>query len=406
VATLTFDGIGKVYPGGMRAVDDLNLFLDDGEFMVLIGPSGCGKTTALRMVAGLEEISEGELRVDDAVVNSLDARRRDVAMVFQNYAIYPHMTIFENIAFPLRSQRIAKSEVTARVNRVAGLLGLEELLPRKPRTLSGGQRQRVAMGRAFVRRPRVFLMDEPLSNLDAKLRVQMRAEIAQLQRELGVTTLYVTHDQVEAMTMGTRVAVMRKGELQQVGEPQHVYDRPKNLFVATFIGSPAMNLVTGHIQDAGDGLRVRIGEQTLALPERLVAQRPALGRYRDGDVAIGIRPEHLSDAALDRTAGAQLEAEVTLVETLGSERLVHLELPGEPVLTDEIVEIRKDTDASVLTPVGRIGRDPEASTTSTVAMVARVDIASQLQRGARSAIGVKTDHLHFFDLATGEAIAD
>jgi len=400
VATLTFDGIGKVYPDGMRAVDDLNLVLDDGEFMVLIGPSGCGKTTALRMVAGLEEISEGELRVDDTVVNGLDARRRDVAMVFQNYAIYPHMTIFENIAFPLRSQRIPKAEVTARVERVAGLLGLEDLLKRKPRTLSGGQRQRVAMGRAFVRRPRVFLMDEPLSNLDAKLRVQMRAEIAQLQRDLGVTTLYVTHDQVEAMTMGTRVAVMRKGELQQVGAPQDVYDRPKNLFVATFIGSPAMNLVTGRLESSATGLVLRISEQTLQLPESLVAQRPALTRHVGTDVAVGIRAEHLSDDGENGATGARLEAAVRLVETLGSERLVHLELAGQPVLTDEILEISKDTDVSLLTTIG-----VDADKTGTVPMVARVDIASQLERGTRASLAVKTDHLHFFDLSTGEAIA-
>jgi len=400
LATLTFDGIGKVYPGGMRAVKDLNLELDHGEFMVVIGPSGCGKTTALRMVAGLEEISEGELRVDGEVVNALDPRRRDVAMVFQNYAIYPHMSIFENIAFPLRAQRMPKDEVRDRVERVAGLLGLEAVLSRKPRTLSGGQRQRVAMGRAFVRRPRVFLMDEPLSNLDAKLRVQVRAEIAQLQRELEVTTLYVTHDQVEAMTMGTRVALMRKGVLQQVAAPQDIYDNPVNLFVATFIGSPAMNLVTATLDRDDTGLIVRVGEQVVRVPAATAARRPALAGQRDRPIALGIRPEHLSDAALSGggEADLRLRGDVTLVETLGSERLVHFGVPGQPVLTDEVVEVNRDADAALADAAERGAQE------STVPMVARVDIRSRLERGETAELVIDAGHLHFFDLATGAAI--
>ncbi len=280
MAQVAFDRVSKIYPDGTRAVNDITLEIEDGEFMVLVGPSGCGKTTALRMVAGLEEISEGTLTIGDRIVNYVPSRDRDIAMVFQSYALYPHLSVYENIAFGLRLKKMPKSEIDARVQRAASLLGLEDLLKRKPRALSGGQRQRVAMGRAIVREPAAFLMDEPLSNLDAKLRVQTRAEIAKLQSDLDVTTIYVTHDQIEAMTMGDRVAVMRKGELQQVADPQTLYDRPLNLFVGGFIGSPAMNLLDATIEASNGSLSAKIGTQTLALGAETLDARPALRELR------------------------------------------------------------------------------------------------------------------------------
>src|SRR5947208_1093799 len=276
MAEVTFDRVSKVYADGTRAVNDVNLDVRDGEFMVLVGPSGCGKTTALRMVAGLEDISEGTLRIGERIVNHVPSRDRDIAMVFQSYALYPHLSVYENIAFGLRLKKVPKAELDKRVNDAARLLGLTDHLKRKPKALSGGQRQRVAMGRAIVRQPQAFLMDEPLSNLDAKLRVQMRAEIARLQSDLGVTTVYVTHDQIEAMTMGDRVAVMRKGELQQVATPQDLYDSPVNLFVGGFIGRPAMNMLEATIERSNGGLAANFGSQKLALEDQAVAQHPAL----------------------------------------------------------------------------------------------------------------------------------
>src|SRR5438067_11267945 len=287
MAEITLSDVAKVYPDGTRAVSDLDLGIGDGEFMVLVGPSGCGKTTALRMVAGLEEISEGTIRIADRVVNGLPARDRDIAMVFQNYALYPHMTVYENMAFGLKLRKVSKDEIDRRVREAARILGLEEFLGRKPRALSGGQRQRVAMGRAIVREPQGLLMDEPLSNVDAKLRVQMRAEIARIQRDLKVTTIYVTHDQSEAMTLGDRVCVLRNGLLQQVDRPQVLYDRPSNLFVAGFIGSPAMNLCEAEL---ADGV-VRFGPHSLRLDEASLAGRPALRGYEGRRPALGIRPE-------------------------------------------------------------------------------------------------------------------
>src|SRR5579885_2075652 len=287
MAQVSFGRVSKVYPDGTRAVNGLDLEIADGEFMVLVGPSGCGKTTALRMVAGLEDISEGVLRIGERVVNHVPARDRDIAMVFQSYALYPHLSVYENIAFGLRLKKMPKSEIDRRVQQAAKLLGLEEFLKRKPRALSGGQRQRVAMGRAIVREPAAFLMDEPLSNLDAKLRVQMRADIKKLQKELDVTTVYVTHDQVEAMTMGDRVAVMRKGELQQVAPPQELYERPVNMFVAGFIGSPAMNLLQARIERRNGDLRAQIGTQAITLGSETLAQRPALTSYVGRQVIIG-----------------------------------------------------------------------------------------------------------------------
>src|SRR5215216_5601420 len=293
MAEVSFDRVSKVYPDGYRAVSDVNLEIRDGEFMVLVGPSGCGKTTALRMVAGLEDISEGQLRIGERVVNHVPSRDRDIAMVFQSYALYPHLSVYENIAFGLKLKKTPKDEVDRRVKEAALLLGLQDHLKRKPKALSGGQRQRVAMGRAIVRQPQAFLMDEPLSNLDAKLRVQMRAEIAKIQSDLGVTTIYVTHDQVEAMTMGDRVAVMRKGELHQVASPQELYDRPVNLFVGGFIGSPAMNMVEATLERADGGLAAALGSQKFALGDETVSARPGLRDFEGKQVILGIRPEDL-----------------------------------------------------------------------------------------------------------------
>src|SRR5438034_5013166 len=297
MSDIEFADVAKVYPDGTRAVDSLDLEIQDGEFMVFVGPSGCGKTTALRMVAGLEEISEGTIRIGDRIVNQISPKDRDIAMVFQTYALYPHMTVEENLAFGLRLRKLSKIEIGRRVNAAATTLGLEDFLQRKPRALSGGQRQRVAMGRAIVREPRAYLMDEPLSNLDAKLRVQMRAEIHKLQRELGVTTIYVTHDQVEAMTMGDRVAVMRSGHLQQVDAPERIYEQPANQFVAGFIGSPPMNMIAAKLNRSDEGLVVTFGGHRVVVDPEIVRARPALRGYEGGDVVLGIRPEDFEDAA-------------------------------------------------------------------------------------------------------------
>jgi len=394
MASVTFSDIGKTYPDGTRAVIDLNLEIEDGEFVVFVGPSGCGKTTSLRMVAGLEDITEGELRIGDDVVNELPPQGRDIAMVFQNYALYPHMTVYDNIAYPLESQRVGKSEVRERVTKTAELLGLTEHLKRRPRHLSGGQRQRVAMGRAIVRQPQVFLMDEPLSNLDAKLRVQMRAEITRLQEQLGATTIFVTHDQVEAMTMGDRIVVMRKGYLQQHGPPELLYDEPANLFVAEFIGSPAMNLFRGRL----DGDALAIGAQRLALPPRVLATRPGLAAYRDQEVAVGIRPEHLVDPSSGDPSLPRLRGDVKFAEALPPERLVYAAVAAPPVLTEDVLEIAKDVDAAA------VERLEELADEQFVLACARFDIASPAPTRGTYDFAVVVDRLHFFDLQTGAAI--
>jgi multiple sugar transport system ATP-binding protein len=400
VAEVTFSDVAKVFPDGTRAVTDLSLGAKDGEFMVLVGPSGCGKTTALRMVAGLEDISEGEIRIGDRVVNNMASRDRDIAMVFQSYALYPHLTVYDNIAFSLRLRKEKKSEIDRRVREAARILDLEALLDRKPRALSGGQRQRVAMGRAIVRQPAAFLMDEPLSNLDAKLRVQMRAEISKLQRDLGVTTIYVTHDQVEAMTMGDRVAVMRKGELQQVAPPQELYDRPVNIFVGGFIGSPAMNLVEAKLERKNGGLAAVVGSARLTLDDENLSARPGLRSFEGKSVVVGIRPEHLNDAAIahDDAPDRRLKGNVELREALGSELMVHLAIDAPPALTEEVQELAEDA--------GTTAEDLQGGDTNRAVIVGRFGADSKVRVGEDTDVAVDTRSLHFFDPETGLAIYD
>jgi multiple sugar transport system ATP-binding protein len=400
VASVTFDGVSKVYDNGFRAVDDLDLSIRDGEFMVLVGPSGCGKTTALRMLAGLEDISAGDLVIDDQVVNDVAPQKRDIAMVFQNYALYPHLSVYDNMAYGLKIQKIKKDEIRRRVEKIAGIIGLEDLLDRKPKQLSGGQRQRVAMGRAIVREPKVFLMDEPLSNLDAKLRVQMRSEVARIQHELQATTVYVTHDQVEAMTMGDRVALMRRGVLQQVDTPMRLYHAPRNLFVASFIGSPAMNLLEAKLERDGGGLVAHVGDQRLTLVPDALETPGALEGYLGGTIGLGVRPEHFEDAALAPGApdGRRLRGVVRSVEALGSELIAHVDIRARPVLTEEVREVAADTDASVVTELESGGGDAK------VPIVARFGETSRARPGQPVEVVVDTRRLHFFDLESGNAV--
>src|SRR3989440_2865172 len=392
MAAIQFVHVSKEYGGGALAVCDLNLEVKEGEFVVLVGPSGCGKTTALRMVAGLEEISVGEIRIGNRVVNDLPPRDRDVAMVFQNYALYPHKNVYENLVFGLRMRRVPKAAQKARVEEIARILGLQDMLRRKPAQLSGGQRQRVAMGRAIVREPKAFLRNEPLSNLDAKLRVQMRAEIARIQQTLAVTTLYVTHDQVEAMTMGHRVAVMRGGVLQQVDTPQRLYDSPGNLFVASFVGSPAMNLLEVVLERDGGALVCRVGDTDAELPADTVARRPPLERFVGTQIAAGIPPEALSEAGEDPDA-PRLRGRVLLVEALGAESLAHVEVTGTPLDRPELVDVA--ASQTHLLPVGE----------RTATLLARLEHDTGVRPGHIVDLAVDTRRLHFFDLETGVAIA-
>ena len=404
MAAIEMEQVSKVYPNGFRAVTQVDLDVADGEFMVLVGPSGCGKTTLLRMVAGLEDITAGTLRIGDKVVNDLSPKDRDIAMVFQNYALYPHMTVGDNIGFALKLRKLPKDEIDRKVKEAAHILGLTEWIDRKPGQLSGGQRQRVAMGRAIVREPSVFLMDEPLSNLDAKLRVQMRAEVSRIQRRLGVATVYVTHDQVEAMTMGDRVAVMRSGVLQQCADPQTLYDHPVNMFVGAFIGSPAMNLYEATVGERAETLR--LGSQTVDLPDRVALAHPALPGYSGRTVVVGLRPEHLPAASTgDGTGsggdggtgtggsgglggGAVIEGDVDLVEALGSELLVHFTIDAKRILAEGAVEEDEE----------QLLRGGEG--------VARVDPRSKMKPGSRGRFSVDTERMQFFDPDTGQAIWD
>jgi multiple sugar transport system ATP-binding protein len=395
VAQIVLDGVTKRYAAGAPAVNDLSLSIKDGEFMVFVGPSGCGKSTALRMIAGLEAISDGEIRIGDKVVNDVAPKDRDIAMVFQNYALYPHMTVRDNMAFGLKLAKVDKKIMEQRVNDAARILGLDEFLDRKPKALSGGQRQRVAMGRAIVREPQAFLMDEPLSNLDAKLRVQMRAEIARIQDSLDVTTIYVTHDQVEAMTMGDRVAVLRKGELQQVGSPRELFASPINLFVAGFIGSPAMNMVASRLEGAGDGATVSVGDDTLRITSELFAKRSQLRSYLGKEVIVGLRPQDFEDANFSSDKGGNtLKAKVDLVEALGTQTLLHFEVAAPPVLTEETKELAADRGAAELV------RESEDHSN----FVAEVDPKSAVRVGDEVDLTVDTTQLHFFDPVTGKGI--
>ena len=388
MAEITLTKLTKVYGDGTRAVSKLDLEIEDGEFVVLVGPSGCGKTSALRMVAGLEPITDGQVEIGGEVVNKLPPKDRDIAMIFQNYALYPHMSAFDNMAFCLKLRGMKKDRRGDRVRGAAKTLGLAEVLPKKPRTLSGGQRQRVAMGRAIVREPRAFLMDEPLSNLDAKLRVEMRAEIARLQRELGVTTIYVTHDQVEAMTLGDRVAIMRDGILQQVAGPQALYDRPRNLFVAEFIGSPAMNLVGADLVRSSGDLVAKFGDTTLPVGERVLSSRPALPKFEGRRLILGVRPEDIEDAAFG--AGERLSAVVDIREDMGSEVFVHFDAGARMVLGEDVKAAVGEEAAEVKSSawVGRLDRDTTAAEQKTIELA------------------VDTNRLHFFDPETGAAIYD
>ena len=399
MAGITLTDVSKIYDDGTRAVSNLNLDVQDGELVVFVGPSGCGKSTALRMIAGLEEISEGEIKIGDRIVNNLRPRDRDVAMVFQNYALYPHMTVAENIGFALRMRKVPKDEARRRIEETAKILGLQEHLRRKPRQLSGGQRQRVAMGRAIVREPHVFLMDEPLSNLDAKLRVQMRAEISRIQRQLHVTTVYVTHDQVEAMTMGDRVAVLRRGLLQQFEAPQRLYERPANLFVASFIGSPAMNMLEGTLERNGDDIVCRIGSASFALPPEVLKERPALADNLGKPIAVGIRPEALEEPGGRNGGAGTLRGRVQGIEALGSELLAYIDIEATPVLVEDVLEGIVDMEAAEDIAELKGGADGVRAT-----VVARLDPSASVHPDDTLELAVDLRRLHFFDLDSGAAI--
>jgi multiple sugar transport system ATP-binding protein len=390
MSEIVLDGVTKVFDDGYEAVKDMNLDIGDGEFMILVGPSGCGKSTALRMIAGLEDISSGELKIDDEVVNDRSPKDRDIAMVFQNYALYPHMTVRENMGFALKLAKVDKEEIDRKVSDAAATLDLTKHLDRRPANLSGGQRQRVAMGRAIVRDPKVFLMDEPLSNLDAKLRVQMRTEVARLQSDLKTTMVYVTHDQTEAMTLGDRVAVMRAGVLQQVGSPGDLYSRPRNLFVAGFIGSPAMNFMIGQID--GGKLKLPIGEVDAA---------GVAGAEHDGRVIVGIRPQNFEDATIVGEAkeerGITFEADIDLLESLGSDLYAYFHVETEGIQSDQLA----DLVASRLEETGAAGlREGQEQ------VVARLEPTSEVRRGQKAQLWADTAKLHLFDAESGERLGE
>jgi multiple sugar transport system ATP-binding protein len=400
MATIALDSVRKVYPDGTEAVSELDLDIDDGSLMVLVGPSGCGKTTLLRMVAGLEEISAGTVRIGDIVVNDIAPKDRDIAMVFQNYALYPHMSVYDNIGYGLKLRKVSRGERDELVRETARMLGLEDQLSKKPRALSGGQRQRVAMGRAIVRRPKAFLMDEPLSNLDAKLRVQMRTEISRIQRDVNVTTIYVTHDQTEAMTMGDRVAVLKRGVLQQVDTPQTLYDHPSNLFVGGFIGSPSMNLVEATLKRVDGHGVVEFGDLRLRVDDEVLDRRPALAGYVGRPLIVGIRPEDIEDARVvgDAPRDRRLLVRVDVREAMGSEVYLHFAVDAPPVLTDDTRELAIDAGEDALEELEERAGQREST------FVARVHARTSAREGERVELFVDTRNLHFFDLETAAGI--
>jgi multiple sugar transport system ATP-binding protein len=396
MAGITMDGVSKVFPDGTKAVCDLDLAVADGEFVVLVGPSGSGKSTALRIVAGLEDATSGTVRIGERDVTDVEPKDRDLAMVFQSYALYPHMSVEGNMGFALKMANVPRAQIAERVREVAGLLGIADLLGKRPSQLSGGQRQRVALGRAIVRQPQAFLMDEPLSNLDAKLRVEMRGYVARLHAELEITTLYVTHDQVEAMTMGDRVAVMRDGRIVQTGTPAAVYERPADLFVAGFMGSPPMNLVSGRVEAAGDGLALRLGSQTIALPPSALAAHAKLPAYAGRDVVVGIRPEELDISSNGSAAGRTLILPVLLTESLGAEQLVHLDLDAPAVTTSDMLTVSDDPVAADL-GAAHVGAGHARVT-------ARLGPHAPARAGQPLALTLDPEQLHFFDAETQLAI--
>ncbi|MXW42616.1 MAG: sn-glycerol-3-phosphate ABC transporter ATP-binding protein UgpC [Acidimicrobiia bacterium] len=387
---VVFENITKEYDNGFKAVSDLNLKIKEGEFLVMVGPSGCGKSTTLRMIAGLEDVTKGTLRIGNKIINDLAPKDRDIAMVFQNYALYPHMNVFNNMAYSLKLAKWPKSEIKNRVHDIARILELENQLDKRPGQLSGGQRQRVAMGRAIVRRPRVFLLDEPLSNLDAKLRVQMRAEITDLQREVGVTTFYVTHDQIEAMTMADRVAVIHNGVLQQVDSPLKLFNEPANTFVATFIGSPSMNLIETTIERQDSKLWIKLGSQTLAVPDSVLKNKPTLEKHISAPIAIGLRPKDFEDAALitDHPADQRLRIKIDKTEAIGYEVIAHFEIDAKPIIMHDALQIAEED------------RQEQHSTR----INARFHPETKVRPKDTIEVAVSMENAHFFDLTTGLAI--
>ena len=392
MGAINIKSVGKIYPNGTRALEDVNIEINDGEFVVLVGPSGCGKTTLLRMVAGLEDITEGNISIAENIVNEVAPKDRDIAMVFQNYALYPHMSVYDNMAFSLKLRKLPKDEIDQKVKDAARTLEIDELLDRKPKALSGGQRQRVAMGRAIVRQPQAFLMDEPLSNLDAKLRVQMRAELGQLHSQLQTTTLYVTHDQVEAMTMGDRVAVIRKGILQQIDTPREIYLYPKNIFVAGFIGSPSMNFVYAKVKNTTKGVNLIFGD------DKLSSKNPpnALKEFDGKEIVIGIRPEAFEDSvyANKKEFSEELNINVSLLEQLGSDTYIHFYKDIKPVQTDAIEEILADE-----------GEDISVLGTQTK-FIARINPNATIAEGQNINLAIDPTKIHYFDPETGLSIID
>ena len=394
MAGITFEDVTKIYGDDVVAVDKMNLDIPDGEFVVFVGPSGCGKSTALRMVAGLEDITRGKLFIEDEMINELSPRDRDVAMVFQNYALYPHMNVRDNMAFALKLRKVDGDEIQRRVEEAAKILGLEDFLDRKPRALSGGQRQRVALGRAIVRNPKAFLMDEPLSNLDAKLRVQTRTEISKLHNRIGTTTIYVTHDQTEAMTMADRIVLLKGGVVQQIAPPQEMYDHPDNVFVAGFIGSPAMNFVQAHLERENGGFVAVFGRTRLPIPQALQEGTEDLGRYVDEELVLGIRPEHMEDGktAEPEDGSAAIDIEPQVVESMGNEKYVYFELPqgGTTARTRSTEEMEAEIGA---------GGDQAGEL-----LVARLSPETEAREGKEARLLIDASKIHLFDLETEEKI--